>query len=140
MDISDTAAGLEALVETCADGEQTFFQCAADADDMALQVALTRCASTWHRRMNELRSLCSTGPVVPVALDSGSPMQTIRNDASLLAHCERFEHNALQRYRQMLELDVPRVTRAVLQRHVDGIRVSRTQLRSLHTAMEQHAA
>ena len=59
------------------------------------------------------------------------------SDASLLARCERFELSALQRYQQALELDLPRIARAVVQRHIDA---SRTELRGLHTAMQPHAA
>ena len=62
------------------------------------------------------------------------------SNASLLARCERFELSALQRYQQALELDLPRIARAVVQRHIDAIRASRTELRSLHTAMQRHAA
>jgi hypothetical protein len=139
MNESDIANGLSALVETCIDGEQVFCRCASDADDMALQLTLTRRAATWHRCTGELRALCSPDALT-CRLDTDSPMQTSGSDASLLAHCERFEQSALQRYLQLLELDLPRIDRAVLQRHVDGIRVSRTQLRSLHTTMQRHAA
>ena len=59
------------------------------------------------------------------------------SDASLLARCERFELSALHRSQQALELDLPRIARAVVQRHIDAIR---TELRSLHTAMQRHAA
>lgn len=139
MNESDIADSLTGLIEICANGEQVFLQCAAGADDMALQLALTRRAATWRRWTTEAQALCNIGPLART-LARDVTMQPSLNDASLLALCERFDESALQRYRQVLELDLPRITRAIVQRHADGIRAGRVALRSLHTTMQQHAA
>lgn len=122
------------LVDACEDTACTIRCCARNADHMNLQVIMTQRAATWHRWAGELQTLC-TGPAVPRSpqrSEMASTMLCLDSDLALLSQCERGELIALQHYRDVLELELPRVTRAVLQRHVDGIQASRALMRRLH--------
>lgn len=123
------------LIDTCEVTACGIRRCAGNADHMALQLIMTQRAGTWHRWAGELQTLCSI-PAVPRATQRSEVaavmMLSVDSDLALLSECERGEQRALQQYRNALEFDVPRVARAVLQRHVDGIQASRAQMRSLH--------
>ncbi len=123
-----------ALIDICENAEGDFLAWAGNADRMDLQLMMTRRAATWHRWAAELKALCLDSTVACVAQRSAGDAKallTVDSDLALLTHCERGEETALKHYRDALDQEVPRVVRAVLQRHVDGIWHSRAHLRSL---------
>ncbi len=135
MNESELDGMVRTLIDTCEDTACGLRRCAGNADDMNLQLIMTQRAATWHRWAGELQTLC-TGPDVPRAPQrsdmAATAMLSVDSDLALLSQCERGEQIALQHYREALDLELPRVARAVLQRHVDGIHASRAQMRSLH--------
>lgn len=128
-------ACLSALVKNCADTAHSMTQCAAHADSMALQLLMTRRAATWRRWAGELGALLSesgaTGGMPTARADDAD--LTEMSDAALLAACERRESDALKVCREALDEDIPRILRAVLLRHVEGIHNGRAQMRSAGT-------
>jgi uncharacterized protein (TIGR02284 family) len=139
----DADACLAALIDTCDEAAAVQVRCAGGAERMDLQLLLTQRAAAWRRWAGELRALRNSGGTPRVSpphrgsADAASPND---GDQALLEACERLESIALQRYRDALDEEVPRVVRAVLLRHVEGIRNSRAQMRWLHVGAAQAQA
>lgn len=127
-------AHLTALIAMGEETAHALTRDAANADRMALQLLMTRRAATWQRCAAELRAM-HLGDGVAHALPPARTLAFVLcddSDPALLAECERRESSALKRYRDALEENLPPVVRAVLWRHVEGIRHSMAQMRGLH--------
>lgn len=131
----DIEARLAALLDNCEDSARLMTHCAAQAEHMELQLLLTQRVATWQRWAGELAAQRSAVLASPLARVSGARAAVDlvdQSDSALLAACEQREARALRMYRQTLEEDIPRILRAVLVRHVEGIHNSRARMRRLH--------
>ncbi len=126
-------ACVTALADHCEDTARSMTDCAVRADHMALQFLLTRRAAAWHRWAGELAALRSGAARGGSATPTSNPsaVDDDAGDAALLAACEQRESRALRLYRDALDEDLPRILRAVLLRHVEGLHDSRAQMRRL---------
>jgi uncharacterized protein (TIGR02284 family) len=138
--------GLDALIRACRDGERDCTRHAAQAQSMRLQWQLTQRAQCLRKAGAELQALRVryAGAALPQhgAADS-LPRDTdgdVASDEALLVECERAEDAALQRYRSVLDEDLPIVVRAVAQRHCDATQSQRAQLRSLRAEVQPQRA
>jgi uncharacterized protein (TIGR02284 family) len=134
--------GLTLLIDTCHDSEQGFRSCAAQAHAMSLQLLLTLRADALRRAAAELKALLGHGhgdanpsrrPTAP-ARGWWADKATLAgySDVALLAECERGEDIGLRRCRYVLDQDVlPRIARAVVQRHCDDSTRHRAHIRNL---------
>ena len=134
---SEVSSHLKQLIETCDDAEGGFRSCAGHVDRMDLQVMMTQRAATWRRWACELRALPDSDASPLQASTLVDAALTVYSDMSLLAECERMEEAAVRRYRDVLEQDLPRVARAVLQRQLESIQRSRAHMRRVRAGTEQ---
>ncbi len=146
MTVDDTRADdcLDTLMQTCRESELGFRHCAGHAQSLRLQWLLTQRAQRCRKCLAELRALrneISTHALPPLRCDDAAwaaPDKLLESagDATLLAECERGEEITLQRYRRVLDEDLPILLRAVAQRHLDATKGHRAQLRRLRVQCE----
>ena len=136
---ADVTDCLNELIEHCRYSGDALRRFACHADLMALQLLMSQRATAWRRCEIELRALHIDGPNAPDChsrrewVDAQTSLSGC-SDSALLAECERCEDLALRRYRDALEQDLPRVLRAVAQRHADGILSNRARMRHLRVS------
>ncbi len=151
MDHSDIIDTLNALVETCKDGEYGFRTSAEHAVAAQVrQLFLTR-AEDCRQASSELQSLvlqyggkAEDGGSVSGALHRGwvkaKSALSSATDLSLLEETERGEDVALAAYRRAIEEELPDDVRAVLSRHLQGVKRNHDQIRDLRNQARTMAA
>ena len=145
MDNDDVVSTLNDLIETCKDGEQGFLTCAEDIKSPDLKSMFTRAASRCAEAARELQ--------VEVTKFGGKPekkgslagsahrrwvdiKQAImgKDDAAVLAECERGEDVAKMSYQNALKKDLPPNIRAIVERQYQGVLEHHDTVRSLEKA------
>jgi uncharacterized protein (TIGR02284 family) len=144
LDASESAAvdTLNGLIETCADGAYGFASC-ADYSNISRHRTLFRqraqqceeAGAQLHAMVERLGGTPTRGGSASGALHRGwvavrGTLSGLR-DASILAECERGETTALERYQRALELTLAAEVRALVQRHMEGLRTNLGQIRIL---------
>jgi uncharacterized protein (TIGR02284 family) len=145
MDNDDVVSTLNDLIETCKDGEQGFLTCAEDIKRPDLKSMFTRAASRCAEAARELQ--------VEVTKFGGKPekkgsmagsahrrwvdiKQAImgKDDAAVLAECERGEDVAKTSYQNALKKDLPPHIRAIVERQYQGVLEHHDTVRNLEKA------
>jgi len=145
MDKKDVIDTLNDLIETCKDGEEGFRICAEDVRRADLKPLFRRAAEHCNEAARELqahvaqlggkpeRSGSLAGSAHRRWVDIKSAI-TGRDDAAVLAECERGEDVAKASYEKALEKDLPADIRAVIQRQYQGVLEHHDTVRGLEKA------
>lgn len=143
---TDTIDLLNALIETCKDGEYGFERCADRIDSPALRPLLARHAQQCAAAAAELQALVSRYGGKPE--DSGTTVGTLHrgwvslkdsltgsSDHAVLTECERGEDVALRKYAEVLETPhLPAEARALVERQYRGVQANHAEIRRLRDA------
>jgi uncharacterized protein (TIGR02284 family) len=141
-DIIDT---LNDLIETCKDGEQGFLTCAEDIKNPELKMMFNTAARHCAEAAGELRSEVQrlggkperTGSLAGSAhrrwVDIKSAIMG-KNDAAVLAECERGEDVAKESYQKALKKDLPPTLRVIVERQYQGVLQHHDRVRALERA------
>ncbi|MGH8614515.1 MAG: PA2169 family four-helix-bundle protein [Gammaproteobacteria bacterium] len=133
---------LNDLIETCKDGEEGFRTCAENVQDGILKGMLMersqRCADSVKELQSEVRRLGGdpdTQGSVSGALHRGwlnvKSAITGKDEASVLAECERGEDVAIQRYQNALREHLPSDVRNLIERQYQGVMANHELVRGL---------
>lgn len=145
MDNDDVIDTLNDLIETCKDGENGFRTCAEDAKRPDLKTVFLkgaqRCAEGARELQAEVQRLGGkperTGSLAGSAhrrwVDIKSAI-TGKDDAAVLAECERGEDVAKASYQRALDKDLPPAIRTIVQRQYEGVLQNHDTVRSLEKA------
>ena len=145
MDNDDIVDTLNNLIETCKDGEEGFRTCAEDIKNPELKTmfnaAARRCAEAAGELRSEVQRLGGkaekSGSLAGSAhrrwVDIKSAIMG-KDDASVLAECERGEDVAKSSYKNALEKDLPPAIRAIVERQYQGVLQNHDRVRALERA------
>ena len=145
MDRDDVIDTLNDLIETSKDGEEGFRTCAEDVRDPQLKNLFTEAARHCAQAAQELRSEVQrlggkpeksgslSGSVHRRWVDIKSSIMG-KDDAAVLAECERGEDVAKSSYQKALEKALPPDIRAIVQRQYQGVLQHHDTVRSLEKA------
>lgn len=142
MDRDDVVSTLNDLIETCKDGEEGFRTCAEDIKRTDLKPLFARAAQRCAEGARELQSLVAAYGGKPERSGSfaGSAHRrwldiksaiTGKDDAAVLAECERGEDVAKESYQKALKEDLPADVRAVVERQYRGVLEHHDTVRSV---------
>lgn len=138
----DAIATLNDLIETSRDGEQGFRTCAENTRSAELkavfQKGADRCAQAIRELTDEVRRLggeseksgSAVGAAHRVWVDIKATLSG-KDDAGILAECERGEDFALEEYRDALDEDLPDTARALVRRQLEGVQENHDRIREL---------
>jgi uncharacterized protein (TIGR02284 family) len=144
-DTEDVIDTLNDLIETCKDGEEGFRTCAEDIKRTDLKPMLERAAQRCAEAARELQAEVQRLGGKPERKSSfaGSAhrrwvdiKQAImgKDDAAVLAECERGEDVAKASYERALKKNLPADIRAIVQRQYDGVLQHHDAVRNLERA------
>lgn len=150
MQAKDVIAKLNYLIETCKDGEAGFGICAENLDDAQLKQTFAARAEECANAAHELQALVrALGGVAESTSSIGGMLHrrwvdlkslvSERDKLAVLAECERGEDIAVDRYRAVLEQDLPADVRAVVERQFQGVQKNHDQVRHLRASVEAAA-
>jgi uncharacterized protein (TIGR02284 family) len=141
-DVIDT---LNDLIETCKDGENGFMQCAENIGNPSVKAMFTtaarRCRDSAEELQREVQML--GGKAETSGSLSGSAHRrwldvktavTGRDDAAVIAECERGEDVARESYERALEKPLPANIRAIVERQYRGVLQHHDEVRALEKA------
>jgi uncharacterized protein (TIGR02284 family) len=140
--VDPAGSTLNQLIQTCKDGEQGFRAAAGAVDDGNLQRLLESYSQQRSEFAAELQSEvqrlaqdpASSGHAA-AALHRGwmdiKAVVTGRDEAAIIAECERGEDLAVQAYEEALTSALPPDLRAVVERQLGHIKEAHDQIRSL---------
>lgn len=145
MDKDEVVDTLNDLIETCKDGEEGFRTCAENIKSAQLkEIFLTaerRCREAAEELQREVQMLGESAKTSGSL--SGSAHRrwvdikstvTGRDEASVLAECERGEDVAKESYEDALKKDLPANIRAIVERQYRGVLQNHDTVRSLERA------
>ena len=145
MEKDDVIDTLNDLIETCKDGEEGFRTCAEDIKSPDLKSMFTaaaqRCAQAAGELQVEVQRLGGkpekSGSLAGSAhrrwVDIKSAIMG-KDDAAVLAECERGEDVAKSSYQKALEKDLPPDVRGIVQRQYQGVLEHHDMVRHLEKA------
>ncbi|MGZ8204087.1 MAG: ferritin-like domain-containing protein [Burkholderiales bacterium] len=131
-DTKDVIDTLNDLIETCKDGEEGFRTCAEDIKRADLKPmferAAQRCADAAAELQREVQRLGGkperkgsfAGSAHRRWVDIKSAI-TGKDDAAVLAECERGEDVAKESYQRALKEDLPAEIRGIVEQQYDGV-------------------
>ncbi|MGH8593133.1 MAG: PA2169 family four-helix-bundle protein [Gammaproteobacteria bacterium] len=133
---------LNDIIETCKDGEEGFRTCADNVQNGELQGMFRersqRCAESVKELQSEVRRLGGdpdSHGSVSGALHRGwlnvKSAITGKDEAAVLAECERGEDVALQHYQDALREDLPSDVRNLIERQYQGVMANHELVRGL---------
>ncbi|MCW5629564.1 MAG: PA2169 family four-helix-bundle protein [Rhodoferax sp.] len=137
---------LNRLIDTCADSAYGFASC-ADYSNISRHRAVFRkraqecdtAREQLHELVQQLGGMPMRGGVASDSLHRGwvAVHGTLCGlcDASIVAECERGESETRERYRQVLDQELPTRVRTVVERQLRQIESSLQQIRSLRDAL-----
>ncbi len=139
---ADVIATLNGLVETCKDGAQGFRTAADGVEDLNLQRLFGSYAQQRTEFAAELEQMVGglggapseTGHIVGAIHRGWMNLKaaiTGRDDAAIIAECERGEDFAKARYRKALDTTLPNEVRATVERQAVQIQEAHDHVRSL---------
>ena len=141
-DVIDT---LNELIETCKDGEEGFRTCAEDIKNAELKTMFNTMARHCAEAAGELgtevqrlggkpeRSGSLAGSAHRRWVDIKSAIMG-KDDAAVLAECERGEDVAKSSYESALKKDLPSNIRAIVERQFHGVMQHHDRVRALERA------
>jgi|SRR5436190_4251285 len=142
MEKDDVIDTLNDLIETCKDGEGGFRTCAEDVGRAELKSILERAAQHCAESALELqtevlrlggkpeRKGSLAGSAHRRWVDAKSAISN-KDEATILAECERGEDFAKHSYQKALEKDLPPEIRAIVQRQYQGALEHHDMVRNL---------
>ena len=141
---------LNNLIETCRDGQQGFQTAAAAVERGDLKQLFhtysQQRASFVGQLQDEVRRLGGdpeNAGSVAATLHRGwidlKAAVTGRDDAAILAECERGEDSAVSNYRDALGVDLPANVRSIVERQFGEVKEAHDRVRSLEKAREAEA-
>ncbi len=133
---------LNDIIETCKDGEEGFRTCADNVQNTELQRMFRersqRCTESVKELQSEVRRLGGdpdTHGSVSGALHRGwlnvKSAITGKDEAAVLAECERGEDVAVQHYQDALREDLPSDVRNLIERQYQGVMANHELVRGL---------
>jgi uncharacterized protein (TIGR02284 family) len=142
MSNDDVVDELNALIETCKDGEYGFRTCAEHVKSTQLRQVFTSRAEECRHAATQLQTLvirlggkADTGSSVTGTMHRGwlnlKGMLSGDSDQAALNECERGEDAALARYRDAIKEALPSDIAAVVQRQYEGVKKNHDQIRRL---------
>jgi uncharacterized protein (TIGR02284 family) len=142
MDRDDVVSTLNDLIETSKDGEEGFRTCAEDIKRADLKPLFQGAAQRCGEAARELQSLVQAYGGKPERSGSfaGSAHRRWvdiksaimgKDDAAVLAECERGEDVAKESYQKALEKELPADVRAVVERQYKGLLEHHDTVRNL---------
>ena len=145
MDKDDVIDTLNDLIETCKDGENGFLTCAEDIRNAQLKTTFTKAAARCADAARELQAevqILGGAPARKGSLAGSAHRRWVdiksaimgKDDAAVLAECERGEDVAKSSYQKALEKDLPPATRAIVQRQYQGVLEHHDMVRGLEKA------
>lgn len=145
MDKDDVIETLNDLIETCKDGELGFRDCAENIRDPNIQqmmmTAADRCRQGAEELQREVQMLGGKAETSGSLAGSahrrwvdikGSIMG--KDEASVLAECERGEDVAKESYQRALEQELPANIRFIVERQYRGVLENHDRVRALERA------
>jgi uncharacterized protein (TIGR02284 family) len=150
MSSDDVVDELNALIETCKDGEYGFRTCAEHVKSTQLRQVFTSRAEECRHAATQLQTLvirlggkADTGSSVTGTMHRGwlnlKGMLSGDSDQAALNECERGEDAALARYRDAIKKSLPDDVAAVVQRQYEGVKRNHDQIRTLRDQMRSTA-
>jgi uncharacterized protein (TIGR02284 family) len=147
--VDETGSTLNGLIQTCKDGENGFHAGAEAVEDSNLRHLFESYAQQRAEFAAELqlevRRLAEdpvdTGPVAAPLHRSWLDIKagaTGRQEAAVIAECERGEEAAIAVYREALDSDLPGDLRMIVQRQFLEISKALDHIRSLERAHARH--
>ena len=145
MSNDDVVDTLNDLIETCKDGEEGFRTCAEDIRHAELKTtfmtAAQRCAEAAQELQAEVtrlggkpeRKSSLSGSVHRRWVDIKQAIMG-KDDAAVLAECERGEDVAKSSYQKALAKDLPPAIRAIVERQYQGVLQHHDRVRALEKA------
>ena len=150
MDNSELVSTLNDLIETSKDGEEGFRTCAADISDPQMKTMfLSRsqeCAKAASELQEQVRALGGqpeqsssvSGSLHRRWVDIKSAI-TGKDDAAVLAECERGEDVAKASYEKALAKELPASIRVIVQAQYEGVLQNHDRVRGLEKAAKAKA-
>ena len=147
MDDKDVVGVLNALIETCKDGEYGFAKCAERVNTASLKELMAKRSAGCRAAARELQSLVVRHGGEPAergsalgALHRGwvsmADVLSANADHAVLAECERGEDSALTRYRHALAAErLPLEVREVIERQCAGVQANHDRIRQLRDTL-----
>jgi uncharacterized protein (TIGR02284 family) len=147
MDKDDVIDTLNDLIETSKDGEQGFRTCAEDIKHAELKTmfnaAARRCAEAAAELQVEVQRLGGK-PERSGSLAGSAHRRWVdikaaimgKDDAAVLAECERGEDVAKSSYQKALEKDLPPAIRVIVERQYQGVLQHHDRVRALERAVK----
>jgi uncharacterized protein (TIGR02284 family) len=145
MDKDDVIETLNDLIETCKDGELGFRDCAGNIRDPNVQQMLLHAADRCRQGADELQrevQLLGGQAETSGSLAGSAHRRWVdikgaimgKDEASVLAECERGEDVAKESYERALEEDLPANIRAIVERQYRGVLENHDRVRALERA------
>jgi len=145
MDKDDVIDTLNELIETCKDGELGFRDCAENIRDPSIQQMMMTAADRCRQGADELQREVQLlgGKAETSGSLAGSAHRrwvdikgTImgKDEASVLAECERGEDVAKESYQRALEQELPANIRSIVERQYRGVLENHDRVRALERA------
>ena len=147
--VDDVASTLNQLIQTCKDGENGFKIAAESVDDANLQHLLesysqqrTEFAAELEAEVERLHQSSAKAGHMAAALHRGwmdiKSLATGRDEAAIIAECERGEDVAVKAYEQGLGSGLPADLRALVERQFSKVKEAHDQIRSLEQIHSRH--
>ncbi len=146
--MADTMSASDAinyLIETAQDGADGYRAASEDVKDAQLKQVFAQYATQRAQFVSELRTLATTsggdadkGGSVSAAVHRGwinlKSVVTGRDDAAILAECERGDENAVKAYAQASASSLPGQAASVVQRQAAAVQQAYERIRGLHAS------
>jgi len=147
--VDEVASTLNGLIQTCKDGENGFKVAAVAVDDINLQHLLqsysqqrSEFAAELQTEVQRLDHDPARAGHVAAALHRGwmdiKSLATGRDEAAIIAECERGEDVAVKAYDQALRSELPADLRALVERQFLKVKDAHDQIRSLEQIHSRH--
>ena len=147
--MDEVASTLNQLIQTCHDGENGFKVAAESVDDVNLQHLLesysqqrSEFAAELQSEVERLNQDPAEAGHVAAALHRGwmdiKSLATGRDEAAIIAECERGEDVAVKAYEQVLASGLPADLRALVERQFLKVKDAHDQIRSLEQIHTRH--
>ena len=147
--VDEVASTLNQLIQTCHDGENGFKVAAESVDDVNLQHLLesysqqrSEFAAELQSEVERLHQDPAEAGHIAASLHRGwmdiKSLATGRDEAAIIAECERGEDVAVKAYEQALEAGLPADLRALVERQFLKVKDAHDQIRSLEQIHTRH--
>jgi uncharacterized protein (TIGR02284 family) len=147
--VDEVASTLNRLIQTCKDGENGFKVAAEAVDDVNLQHLLqsysqqrSEFAAELQTEVQRLDQNPARSGHIVAALHRGwmdiKALAMGREEAAIIAECERGEDVAVKAYEQALGSELPSDLRALVERQFLKVKDAHDQIRSLEQIHSRH--